>query len=290
MMSPLVRGGFAVTVIKPGHTLKITIVGHSEFTQKVTVSQDGTIEYPLLSGIAVDGLTTDDVRDLLRQIMIKYDSEPEVFVILSKEIMVQFQVQGEVFRPGKYTSAKPVNLQQALVMAGNVTANANIRSIHIFRIEDDHRTEYLVDMLTLFRLDSLILAPEVLDGDLIVVGRQGKEAVVRIVGEVNMPGSFILEPETNIYDAILQAGGFTNVADQNKIVFISNLSGNPKRIIINLREELERSEFSTLPLVYPGDLIVVHRKPIYKQLGWWSTTIQQFSVIAASIVILINLR
>ena len=54
--------------IKPGDAIDIMVYGHQELSRVVTVSPKGTVDFPFLQNIPVDGLTLNEFRDITSQV------------------------------------------------------------------------------------------------------------------------------------------------------------------------------------------------------------------------------
>jgi len=261
--------------VQPGHTIAITVSGHPEFSQRVIVRRDGTTEYPLLTGIPLIGLTGDDIRDLLLPILIRFESEPEVFVIVSEVRMIQFQVLGEVLRPGRFTQQMPIDLQQALILAGGTLENANTREIQILRIKDENRITLKIDLRQFFRGDSLELAPKLENNDIVVVTRNDLNKAVRVIGAVISPGLYFPEPGANLADVIFNdAKGFKPSGKRNKILLITKRNGMFNREVYNLKHIFKNDRYKDLPLVLPGDIIIVENREEWRSMSWWYQTLR----------------
>ena len=66
--------------IKPGDTLEIEANDMPDLKKTCVVSPDGQIEYPLLGDVKVAGLTSDEVKTLLGQLLKTFLKEPNVKV------------------------------------------------------------------------------------------------------------------------------------------------------------------------------------------------------------------
>ncbi len=278
----------AEKLIKPGHTLKITVSGHPEFSQSVLVRKDGTTEYPLLAGIPVDGLTQGELRDLLMPVLLRFETEPEVFVIISETQLLKVQVQGEVNRPGRLEAESPLNIQQAVMLAGGATKEADLRYVHVLRLEDDRRIDLTYDLLAMFSQDTLELAPELKESDIIVVPGRRSEQMVHVLGMVRGPGSYIPNPGDNISDVIAQAGGFLNEADQHRVELISRQDGYQIRTRIDVMGMIGKGHYKELPLVLPGDMVIVPEIASWRDVKWWLGWLQNLMVFTSSTLVLVR--
>ncbi len=280
------QSAVAVTRIHPGNVINFTVSGHSEFSGKFTVLQNGTVEYPLLAGIPLNGLTPDDLKDLLRSVLLRFEMEPEIFVIISEQKILKFQAFGEIRHPGSYEIEGTLNLQQALSMVGGPTEYADYRHIRILRYEDDKRLDLDIDLKNYFKQDSLILPPDIQDGDIIIVPYQTIDYNVRILGEVNAPGFYFIDEEDDLMDVIQKAGGFGSNSDIKRIMHITNISGQYSKSIINVRKIIQSGQYQTLPRVNYGDVIIVPRREEWRSFWTWMSKWRDVILFATSILIL----
>jgi len=80
---------------------------------------------------------------------------------------------------------------------------------------------------------------------------------VYVSGQVKTPGVFRLRSETSVAQIIPMAGGFTDWANQKKILIIRNENGREKRIMVNYKKILSGSDPSANVILKTGDAIVV---------------------------------
>ena len=88
--------------------------------QQYLVSNEGTIDFPVLGRLKVGGLTKNQAENLIREKLKDYLKEiPIVNVRMSN---YKIAVLGEVARPGMFTvSNEKVNVFEALALAGDLT-------------------------------------------------------------------------------------------------------------------------------------------------------------------------
>ncbi len=80
---------------------------------------------------------------------------------------------------------------------------------------------------------------------------------VYISGQVVKPGGYTLRSETNILQFIPMAGGFTEWANQRKILLIRKEGGREKRLFINYKKIVSGDDLSQNIVLKPGDTIIV---------------------------------
>ena len=88
--------------------------------QQYLVSNDGTIDFPVLGRLNVGGLTKNQAEDLIREKLGDYLKEVPIVTVRMSNYKIA--VLGEVARPGMFTvSNEKVNIFEALAMAGDLT-------------------------------------------------------------------------------------------------------------------------------------------------------------------------
>ncbi|MBP1718029.1 MAG: kpsD 2 [Deltaproteobacteria bacterium] len=80
---------------------------------------------------------------------------------------------------------------------------------------------------------------------------------VFVSGQIRTPGVYRLRSETTILQIIPMAGGFTDWADQKKILIIRKEGGKDKRINVNYRKLVKDGDLSQNIILKAGDTIVV---------------------------------
>jgi len=80
---------------------------------------------------------------------------------------------------------------------------------------------------------------------------------VYVSGEVRSPGVYRLRSETYLLQFIPMVGGFTEWANQKKILIIRKENGKEKRLIVNYKKVVRGNDPSLNILLKPGDTIIV---------------------------------
>jgi protein involved in polysaccharide export with SLBB domain len=82
---------------------------------------------------------------------------------------------------------------------------------------------------------------------------------VVVSGEVQKPGKIVFERPAMMFEAIMEAGGFTAYADPQKVSLIRQVQGEHHTQIVDLSPVLKGMPTPVL-YVSPGDLIYVRPK------------------------------
>jgi len=97
------------------------------------VDKEGNIDFPILGKIPVEGLTRNQLRDLLKNKLIEGGHLKEPIITINF-LNFKVSVQGEVSRPGSfYISGDRVTLLEALSMAGDLTIYGRRDRIAVIR-------------------------------------------------------------------------------------------------------------------------------------------------------------
>jgi polysaccharide biosynthesis/export protein len=119
--------------IQPGDTLTVSVWNEKELQADVLVRPDGGLSFPLAGDIQASGRTVDDVRKLIEAGLKHYIPSPAVSVAV-KQIGGNFiYIIGKVNRPGQFSFSKPLDVMQALALAGGTTSFAAVDDIRILR-------------------------------------------------------------------------------------------------------------------------------------------------------------
>jgi polysaccharide export outer membrane protein len=239
--------------------LEVTLFNISEADTKVMprkaelrVNQEGQISLPLIGDIAVAGMTTLGIEQMLRQRLDEYLYHPQVGVQVKEYRSQQISVVGAVRNPGVFQLTGPKTLIDLLAMAGGINERAGSQ-VHLYRQQSDRRQTYVVDLLALANNPSLVNMP-VQPGDVLDVPQSG---MFFVDGSVGKPGSYPLSRPYTLTQALAIAGGVTaKLADYSGIVvFRRQESPEVERISVNLKDVLGGQ--TTDPPIQADDVIFV---------------------------------
>jgi polysaccharide export outer membrane protein len=90
-----------------------------------------------------------------------------------------------------------------------------------------------------------------------VVVMEANSFKVYVSGQVRTPGVYRLRSETTLLQIIPMAGGFTDWANQKKILVIRKENAKEKRITVNYKKILEANDPGSNIILKPGDTIIV---------------------------------
>lgn len=170
--------------------------------------------------------------------------------VMEQTLGMEYQVHvlGQVDAPGTYRFGPSVRVAEAISIAGGVTERGALRNIEL------RRSGTVRDKIDLFRFyegGDLNANPFLQDNDVIFVPFRTRS--VRIEGPVKKSGVYELAGETDVWDVIELAGGFTVGTSQLGEIVVVRYENEKKKMIKvpNVAEELRRTPIQN------GDIIVV---------------------------------
>ena len=108
------------------------------------VSEDNSINLPLIGSISTSGLNTSTLSEEIVNKLTPFIKNPSVNVRI---LNFRVSVLGEVARPGTYTFLEErVSIPQALGLAGDLTINGNRNNVLLIRDLDGNKTNQFIDL------------------------------------------------------------------------------------------------------------------------------------------------
>jgi polysaccharide biosynthesis/export protein len=238
--------------IGPGDLLEISVFGAAEFNKQVRVSSAGDVSLPLIGSVRLAGLTTALAEKLIEEKLSDggYFKDPHVS-IFEKEYQTQgVSVLGEVQKPGIYPMLGSRRLFDVISAAGGTTPKAG-NQITITHRDSSQAPQNLT--LAGNANDSTSANPEILPGDTVVVQKAG---IVYVVGDVHMPGGFIMDkPGLTVLQALAMAQGANPTAKLDGARLIRRSGDQHQDLPISLKKILA-SKAADVEL-QPDDILFV---------------------------------
>jgi polysaccharide export outer membrane protein len=121
--------------VQPGDVLHVSVWKEDALQVEVLVRPDGGLSFPLAGEVDAAGHSVDEIRKLIEERLSKYIPGPVVTVAVKAASGNRFFVLGKVNRPGDFGLIGPIDVMQALSVAGGATAYADVNNIHVLRRE-----------------------------------------------------------------------------------------------------------------------------------------------------------
>lgn len=122
-------------LIGVGDALLISVWKDDALTRQVSVLPDGTISFPLIGQLHVDGLPLSRIKDLIQTRLSRYIPDVTLSVQVLQALSQVVYVIGKVNRPGRFELAGNMSVIQALAVAGGLNPFAKSKRIKVFRYD-----------------------------------------------------------------------------------------------------------------------------------------------------------
>lgn len=241
----------------PGDILDISVWRRPEISKTdIVVAPDGILYVSKVGVINVSGKTIVEITDeITSQLSRNYES-PEVTITIKKFNNNKAFVLGRVSNPGVVNFPGKGTLLEALALAGglpHIGKDTFLTKCAIIRGSD---TVIWIDLRDLLDNGNMALNARIFNDDIIFIP-EAEDEMVMVLGEVEKPGPILLKRGLNFIDAVMRAGGFTDLANLEK-VFILRPDGNKADIReVNLAQMLETGDLSQNFNLKQSDIIYV---------------------------------
>jgi polysaccharide biosynthesis/export protein VpsN len=134
------------TTLGPGDLFTLEIVGEKDLPKDYQVASDGTVDFPYVHRIEVQGLEPQEVARTVRQRLIdqRILVDPSVIVSVKEYNSKRVTVLGQVRKPGSFPLTPGMTLVQAISDAGGLNAIANGDRVNLTRKDKRRATTTVV--------------------------------------------------------------------------------------------------------------------------------------------------
>jgi len=126
--------------IGAGDVLDIGVWKNADLTRQLAVLPDGTVRFPLIGQLEVEGKSVAQLEKELKERLEKYVPDPDVSTSVLQVNSMMIYVIGKVNQPGRFEIRKNLDVLQALAVAGGLNPFAKEKEIGIFRKTDGKTT------------------------------------------------------------------------------------------------------------------------------------------------------
>jgi len=278
MVAPL-RAQEEEYVIERDDLLSVTFWQQPSLNTQIRVAGDGSIELPVVGRVNAAGFTTSKLeQEIVRQFAFYNAKISRAAVSVVEFGSKKVYINGQVTTPGKFTFASMPTIWQAILEAGGPLENANLGQVTVVRGSGDEVGKVLnIDLAEALNRNTIQDLPKLMPGDIIYIpaiaaagtqttGRSPlqRSTLVYLYGEVARPGAYQYEANTNVLQAVINAGGPTAAADMEHVRLMWLDTESTQVADVNL------SRYSSEPYAPPlllqaGDMIYLPKKRSFFQ-------------------------
>jgi polysaccharide export outer membrane protein len=140
-----VPGARVPYVIGVTDRLSILVWKNNELSLVVPVRNDGKISVPLLDDVQAEGLTPEELKEVITQELSEYVSTPDVTVIVMEMNSKTATIMGGVGRSGQVLLQRQTRLLEAIATMGGFSTFAKRGDVRILRPTELGIVEYRFD-------------------------------------------------------------------------------------------------------------------------------------------------
>ncbi|MBL4684440.1 MAG: polysaccharide export protein [Nannocystaceae bacterium] len=130
-----------------GDLIDIRVANSEELTGEYQVQEDGTIRFPWIGLVAVQGRSQGEIsQEIEQQLSNGWLRDPQVQVVILARENREFTVLGQVNEPGSYPYKDGLKLLQALSIAGGMNPLAQAKKVQLTRETDNGRETFVIDV------------------------------------------------------------------------------------------------------------------------------------------------
>jgi polysaccharide export outer membrane protein len=213
LSSALAQGPAPDYMVGPRDVLQITVWGQLDLSKDYPVDQDGFVSFPLLGRVKAAGLTTSTLAGRLTDLLGKdYLVNPQVSVSVKEYLSQKVHVLGEAEKPGLFYLTGSTTLLEVLSRAGGLSKTAG-KQLILVRVSGDPASgrgnTILRFDLTKVQAGDASQNIRLEDQDTLFIP---KAHAYFVLGEVKSAGTFPLDREVTVLEAVTIAGGFNDRA------------------------------------------------------------------------------
>lgn len=240
--------------VGPQDILSVTVWEHPELTIPAgefrsaeaaghVVSPDGTIFFPFVGDIEVEGKTVQEIRGLLTERLAAFITNPQLDVRVAAFNSQRVHVIGEVLKPGILPITDvPLTALEAINKAGGISPEVDLQNVTLTRNGQVRR----LDVQALYDFGDTTQNVLLRSGDILHVPDRSKNKVF-ILGEFKKPTTLLMHKgRMTLAEVISNVGGF------------DRLTADPSRIYV-IRGEFEHPEIYRLDASSADALLLANR-------------------------------
>ncbi len=155
--------------VQPGDIISVSVWKEEDLQRDVLIRPDSGFSFPLIGEINTKDKNVAEIKKEITEKLEKFIPQPDVSVSIRQINGNKIYVIGKVNRPGEFALIKPLDVIQALSLAGGTATFAELDDIIILRREKGTQRAISFDYLEVERGEKLEQNIILKSGDVVVV-------------------------------------------------------------------------------------------------------------------------
>lgn len=200
----------------PGDTIHIQVYQNPDLSLDARLSENGVISYPLIGAIQLGGNTLAKAEAKLAQALKDgaFVQKPQVIISLTQVRGTQVSILGNVGKPGRFPlETLSTTVLDLITLAGGIVQGGADSAI-LIGTRDGKPIRKEIDIAGLFLKTPAGENFTVAGGDVLYVSRA---PIFYVYGEVQHAGSFRIERDMTVRQALAQSGGPTLRGSESRL-------------------------------------------------------------------------
>ncbi len=241
----------------PGDFVSVQVWHRPELSQEnIVVAPDGFIAIPRIGSLNVMNHTPEEAQRVITSKLESLYIKPEVTVKVHEFHNNKAFVLGRVSKPGVINFPGKGTLLEALALAGGLPDQGKEASLTKCAIIRGNDTVIWIDLQDLLKNGNMALNAPIRNNDVIYIP-EATDDLIYVMGEVVTPGAIQRRGGMNVLKAIMMAGGLNKQANPENIFVIRQQSLKGDVIKVDLRNLLERGDFSQNFTLMSNDIVFI---------------------------------
>ncbi len=237
----------AANLIGPGDFLNISVYGHEDLKTETRVGDDGLINFPLIGEVSAGGKSSMELEEAIAIKLIQdgFIHDAQVSVVVTEHISQLVSVVGQVFKPGRYQMETNSSAIDLIAMAGGINDTGDDKVIHTRTVEGKPQKQ-VINLNDVLNGSENAVSFALQPGDVLYVP---KAPMFYVYGEVQHPGTYRLQVNTSVVQALSMGGGLTPRGSDGRIVIKRrDNKGELKEIDVELSDTVLQDD-----VIYVGE-------------------------------------
>jgi polysaccharide biosynthesis/export protein len=248
----------------PGDILNLSLLEMPETARtEVPVGPDGRISFLQASDVLATGLTVDELRAKLDEVLGKYYRNPRTIIAPVAFRSKKYFVLGAVANKGVYVFDRPTRVIEAIARAGGLeTGLSDTRTVEMADLQRSilvrNGQRVPVDFDRLFRHGDLSQNVFLEPNDYLYFA-QASENEIYVLGEVAQPGLLVFAARPTVISAISARGGYTTRSFRSRVLVVRGSLDHPETFVVDTSAVLkgQAPDFK----LQPRDIVYVSKNP-----------------------------